>query len=101
MHASRMAQEIEIKLEVAPAALERLEASAWFGKRAATVRREEQRSVYFDTPQLELRDEGVALRVRHIGDRRVQTVKAARPEQALARQEFEREISGDAPDLKR
>ncbi|WP_437521690.1 CHAD domain-containing protein [Sorangium sp. So ce726] len=96
-----MAQEIEIKLEVPPAALERLEASARFGERAGEVRREEQRSVYFDTPRLELRDEGVALRVRHIGDRRVQTVKAARPEQALARQEFEQEIEGDAPDLKR
>ena len=66
-----MAQEVEIKLEVSPAALERLEASPWFGKRAGAVRREEQRSVYFDTPQLELRDEGVTLRVRHIGDRRV------------------------------
>jgi triphosphatase len=96
-----MAQEIEIKLEVPPAALVRLEASAWFGKRASVMRREEQRSVYFDTPQLELRDEGVALRIRHVGDRRVQTMKAARPEQALARQEFEREIDGDVPDLKR
>jgi triphosphatase len=96
-----MAQEIEIKLEVPPAALERLEASAWFGKRANAIRREEQRSVYFDTQGLDLRDEGVAVRVRHIGARRVQTVKAARPEQALARREFEREIEGDAPDLKR
>jgi len=101
MQSARMAQEIEIKLEVPPAALERLEASRWFARRAGMVRREQQRSVYFDTPELELRDEGVALRVRQIGQRRLQTVKAARPEQALARQEFERELEGDAPDLKR
>lgn len=96
-----MAQEIEIKLEASPAALERLEASGWLGRHADAARREEQLSIYFDTPTLDLRDEGVALRVRQIGRRHVQTVKAARPAQPLSRAEFERELEGGAPDLKR
>jgi triphosphatase len=95
-----MAQEIEIKLELTPAALERLEASRWLGRRARLVRREDLRSVYFDTPKLELRDRGIALRVRHVGQKRLQTIKSARPWQALARDESEHEITSDEPDLR-
>ena len=34
-------------------------------------------SVYFDSDELFLRDHGLTLRVRHIGDKRIQTIKSA------------------------
>ena len=92
-----MKQEIEIKLLATPAALERLEASPWFGRRAKDASQQELISVYFDTPGLELREAGVTLRVRHVGTKRLQTIKSSLG--ALARVEAEQEIEGDAPDL--
>jgi inorganic triphosphatase YgiF len=93
-----MAREVEIKLELSPAALERLEASGWL-KRQNEVRREQLRSVYFDTPTRALRSEGVSLRVRHIGSKRLQGLKSADSQRALTREESEQEIAGYAPDL--
>ncbi|MGC2857768.1 CHAD domain-containing protein [Novispirillum sp. DQ9] len=101
-----MATEIELKLDVEPRHLDRL-------RRHAAVREAKQGravtrtlvSVYFDTPQQHLRKAGAALRVRHIGERRVQAVKTRQAEDAegaggghLSRGEWEREITGDAPD---
>lgn len=97
--ALRMKQEIEIKLLATPAALERLKASPWFGRRAKDASQQEQVSVYFDTPGLQLREAGVALRVRHVGTKRLQTIKSSAG--ALERDEAEQEIAGDVPDLER
>jgi triphosphatase len=94
-----MAREVEIKLELAPAALERLEASGWLGKQTDEVRREQLRSVYFDTSTRALRGEGVSLRVRHVGSKRLQGLKSADSQRALTRAELEQEIEGDTPDL--
>lgn len=58
-------------------------------------------STYFDTEDHHLRDDGVTLRIRQAGDRRVQTVKRTRLSDTLSRQEVEAEIDGDAPDLRR
>src|SRR5690242_14750509 len=55
------------------------------------------RSVYFDTPDLALRRKGVVLRLRHDGQRTVQTVKSAGT--ALGRGEWESDVAGDAPDV--
>lgn len=57
-------------------------------------------STYFDTPEYTLLQQGVGLRVRRIGDRRVQTIKTAG--KGLGglhqRQEWETDITGDMPD---
>lgn len=94
-----MAREVELKLEVSPAALERLEASGWLKKHATEARREELRSVYFDTSTRALRGEGVALRVRHVGSKRLQGLKSSQSQRALTREESEQEIDTDAPDV--
>jgi len=52
-------------------------------------------SVYFDTAAGDLRAKGVSLRVRRVGERRVQTLKQG---EGLSREEHEAEISGDLPD---
>jgi len=57
-------------------------------------------SVYWDTPEMDLARAGVVLRVRAIGNRRVQTVKTAgRSRGALfSRREWEWPVAGDSPD---
>ncbi|WP_119165904.1 CYTH and CHAD domain-containing protein [Algihabitans albus] len=108
-----MGHEIELKLLLAPSQLKKLTRLPLL--RAFAVGRSQSRqldSTYFDTSDFLLRDRGMALRVRRIGDRRFQTLKMA-PEAAavLAEEagerlngvqhflEFESEISGDLPEL--
>ncbi|MCC6947682.1 MAG: CHAD domain-containing protein [Bradyrhizobiaceae bacterium] len=70
---------------------------AGFGKAGAPVR---QDSVYFDDRRQSLRKEGISLRVRHIGERRVQTIKALNGNgSAIERGEWQREVAGSRPDL--
>ena len=63
------------------------------------------RSIYYDTPETELRDHGLTLRVRDDGERRVQTVKLSVPgANGFHREEWEQALapcaSGEfAPDL--
>jgi inorganic triphosphatase YgiF len=59
-------------------------------------------SVYFDTAKHKLRKHGMSLRVRHIGEKRVQTVKADRQSAAglFQRHEWEAPIASDTPDLR-
>ena len=99
---SGMAQEIEVKLETAAMAAQRLLDAAWL-KRLETARpkRDHLVSVYYDTAACALRESGMSLRVRHSGKRRIQTVKAG-PRGAcgpFCRQEWEHEIDGNRPDL--
>ena len=108
-----MSQEIELKLLLAPAQLNKLSRLPLL--RAFAVGRGQSKqldSTYFDTPDFLLRRRRMALRVRRIGDRRVQTLKLA-PEAAADftepaaerlngvqhHLEFESEIAGDLPDL--
>jgi triphosphatase len=97
-----MAQEIELKLGVAPAAIRKVAQLPWLRSAAdGSTRREKLVSVYFDTPKLRLRKKGVALRVRHIGEKRIQTVKVIQKggRGAFGRDEWEQPIDGDTPDL--
>ncbi len=93
--------ETELKLVLAPEALRRV-------RRHALIRRLKQgrgatktlKSVYFDTEDLSLFHSNLVLRVRHIGPKRVQTLKSGLSSTAslLGRQEWETEIEGDRPE---
>jgi triphosphatase len=97
-----MAQEIEVKLEAEGAAARRLLNARWLRRlEAAPPTREHLVSVYYDTASCALRDAGISLRVRRIGNRRVQTVKAG-PRGAcgpFCQEEWEYDIGGSRPDL--
>jgi triphosphatase len=94
-----MANEIELKFEIDPDDMDRMASTPWVrslaGNDTASV---EMNAIYFDTTSYRLRDNRVALRVRSIGNRRVQTIKSdtGRP---FDRNEWESEIAGEMPDL--
>lgn len=95
-------RELELKLKVPPADLDRLAKSAVLAGRAlGPARRRRLVSVYFDTPDARLRARGLALRIRRIGRRRIQTLKAEPRFGGLAadRAEHEVTVEGDVPDL--
>src|SRR5688572_9226440 len=92
-------REIEIKLLLKRQDAARLKRHpllwAAFEKAGAAVR---QDSVYFDDRRQTLRQEGLTLRVRHIGERRVQTIKAV-DGHTIDRGEWKADIAGSRPDL--
>ncbi len=98
-----MALEIELKLETHPADAVRVARLPWL-LRLASGPAERQRlvTVYFDTPKLKLRRRRIAIRIRHAGKRRLQTIKTERggANGAFTRQEWERPIRGNTPDLR-
>lgn len=88
--------EIELKFEIEPAGVARLRQALFTA--GGEARR--LRSVYFDTPGRAVRRAGYALRVRHDGDARIQTIKARGNDAGLfGRSEWERPIAGDVPDI--
>lgn len=96
-----MAREFELKLEIPAVAAKAVMTLPWL----AAHTREDARcmtAVYFDTPKCSLRRRGISLRVRRIGDKHVQTVKATNGASAfpLDRHEWEHEVADDAPDLR-
>jgi hypothetical protein len=56
-------------------------------------------SVYFDTEKHKLRNNGVMLRVRRVGKRHIQTIKATGNLGPFERDEWEADIVGKNPDL--
>lgn len=90
--------EVELKLAVDPADLDRLLAGPALAGRGVTRNLE---SVYWDTPDLRLMRRAVTLRVRRIGRRHLQTVKDGGVSDGLVtrRDEWEAPIAGPAPDL--
>ncbi|WP_244815338.1 CYTH domain-containing protein [Caballeronia sp. Lep1P3] len=58
-------------------------------------------STYFDTPEMHLRKNGASLRVRAVGEQRLQTLKLEGTITAglFERDEFECPVNGDRPDL--
>jgi inorganic triphosphatase YgiF len=95
-------QEVELKLAVAQSDLPRLRRSALFRERGVGRSRTQRlHAVYFDTPDLDLRAAGLALRVRREGRRYIQALKSADAGRAglFARAEWECPVSSPAPDL--
>lgn len=91
--------EIELKLELDARDAPKLQRHCRKAFRRGPVQVLE--SVYFDTPDHRLQRAGFALRVRHIGERRIQTLKAAGEATTgfSVRPEWEHDITGDVPVL--
>jgi hypothetical protein len=93
-------KEVEIKLAVAPAALADLEQVPLIHSCEAPSKRTQEVSVYFDTDKQAVRKAGLTLRVRRIGDRYIQTIKATANGSLFERDEWECEIEDGTPDLR-
>jgi len=89
--------EVELKLELAPEDMGKVLASV--RSPGASDRPKNLDSVYFDTAAHDLDNAGFTLRVRHIGNRKIQTIKASASGAAglLVRPEWEYPIDSDRP----
>jgi inorganic triphosphatase YgiF len=94
-----LGREFEIKLAVAPERMSGLKKLPLAGALKAQPERSTQVSVYFDTGKHKLHKNGVLLRVRRIGNRYFQTIKATKNSGLFERGEWEAEIGGKEPDL--
>src|SRR5208283_5450220 len=95
-------KEIELKLRVTPEDIAVLRNDPYFASALHDPIHETLNSVYFDSEEHVLRDHGLTLRVRHIGDKHIQTIKTAdRGSDWFERSEWEQAIEGDRPDLAR
>src|SRR5215470_1988424 len=97
-----MPDEVEIKLRLSPDRVSQLKRASVL--RSLTRSRGRTRrllSVYFDTPRLDLQSLGGALRIRHIGKQRIQTLKLPTddPSGLQTYQEIERTVADDVPEL--
>jgi triphosphatase len=91
-------KEVELKLRVSPEDMAVLRAHPSFSGFLSEPVSEQLVSVYFDSDKLLLRDHGLTLRVRHNGEKRIQTIKSAR-HGVFERSEWEHDIEGDQPNL--
>jgi triphosphatase len=91
-------KEIELKLRIAPEDAATLRAHPNFASALGEPVSETLVSVYFDSNELLLRDHGLTLRVRHVGDERIQTIKSAE-HGIFERSEWEQPIESDQPNL--
>jgi triphosphatase len=94
-------QEVELKLEVEPEALDKVLAHPLFQSQSHdSPVTQNLHSTYFDTPDYALKQAGISFRIRRNGSQRIQTVKAARSPDgvALSRSEWEHEVESDEPD---
>lgn len=92
---SAVLAEVELKLEIDPGDLDRLLASNVLGEPTETI---EQHSTYFDTDDNALYATGFTLRIRRVGETRVQTVKATGASASIfARNEWETHVTQDQP----
>jgi hypothetical protein len=94
-----MRREFEIKLDVPPTSLPALENIPLMRTLKQARKQAIEVSVYFDTDKQKLRRNGLILRVRRVGKRYIQTMKATRDSGLLERDEWENEIAGETPDL--
>lgn len=95
-------REIELKLRIAPEQLPRLMRHRLLRRLGGGKPvRHRLVSTYFDTPDFRLMQAQMALRVRRIGKRRIQTLKCAPSVEdgVNSRREWEREVQADKPVL--
>jgi inorganic triphosphatase YgiF len=92
-------KEIELKLQLAPASLPRFKRIPLIRALKAPARHRTEVSVYFDSEKHKLHKKGLMLRVRRIGDRYIQTIKATGHAGLFERDEWESEIASEGPDL--
>lgn len=96
-----MGIETEIKFEVSPGDLQKLASSRSLRPSSGQIAEHRHLvSTYFDTPDHLLRRNGISLRVRQVGKKRIQTIKTASSGVSVARSEWEKRIDGNAPDLR-
>ena len=91
--------ESEVKLELPVAAAPLVKKLPLL--RGTPPKRKAELSVYLDTPKHTIRKRGLMLRVRHSDGCYVQTIKATKNADIFARDEWECEIAGPKPDLRR
>src|SRR3974390_1874251 len=96
-----VAREIELKLEASSDCLEQLRSHPHFRAKLKEPAVEQTLdSVYFDSDDFYLLHHGIHLRVRQIGDQRLQTLKIVGPSAThFDRTEIEAKISGETPNL--
>jgi inorganic triphosphatase YgiF len=98
---SAVAKELELKLQASPECLDRFRYHPDF-RDTLTGPLSEQTliSVYFDSDDFYLRNHGINLRVRQVGDRHLQTIKVNEPGAPyFERAEIENEVPGNVPNL--
>lgn len=90
-------REVELKLNIGSANVDKLVAAPVLT--SVSSRKQAQTSTYFDTPEQALRTAGLSLRIRTIGKRRIQTLKAESVSAAgmFARAEWEMPITSNRP----
>ena len=89
-------QETELKFFLGAGALEAL---AEHPVTATPAQHSRLRSIYYDTPEHDLRNRGLSLRVRECDARFIQTLKSRSEGSMLVRGEWESEVSGCTPEL--
>ncbi|MCV9966757.1 inorganic triphosphatase [Pararhizobium sp. BT-229] len=91
-------QETELKLELSQAAATSLLTKNPFDSSPTVL---QQKSIYFDTAGWDLSKRGLSLRIRQLGNERIQTVKAGDGVAAgsFTRDEWERPVADDTPVL--
>jgi len=94
-------REVEIKLKLPPASVGRVKKIPLIQALKTSPKRATEVSVYFDTNKHKLRKNGLMLRVRRIGKRYLQTIKASGNARLFERAEWENEIADREPDLSR
>jgi triphosphatase len=92
-------KEVELKLQLPARSLSKLRNSPLLRALKGAPTSTTEVSVYFDTDKRKLYRRKVMLRVRRIGDRYVQTIKAMTNAGPFERDEWQAEIGGDAPEL--
>jgi inorganic triphosphatase YgiF len=96
-----MGIESEVKFEASARDLRKLAAARILRQSDGQLPRHKYLvSTYFDTPKLLLRKNGVSLRVRQTGKKRVQTIKTVNGGISLSRGEWEHKLQSDEPDLR-
>jgi triphosphatase len=94
-----LCKETELKFEVSPRDLRKLRAAR--ALRRTSLNKENLVSVYFDTPKHTLARNDATLRVRHNGGNRLQTIKSGGLTNTFRRGEWEHQIKGDVPNLRK